>query len=189
MCDDLVRRNVICNVGQTIGLVLSLQGEDIASNQHGDLPNDDELRQLSSVQDWEQTFDTWLRYETDPEAIIAAAEHFDLEIKGRSKAGRMKSASQALVEELKTGPLTYEEVCQHLNLEPEEREVYEHWAVDSHFASYLRDFGEAVVEVLDFQVWCRTCTGQAISMDHVIREIASKMEILPGQKYDWSKKS
>jgi hypothetical protein len=69
----------------------------------------------------------------------------------------------------------------------EEREAYEHWLVDRRFGEKLEEHGEMVI--YDFMgleaIWGRTCTGQAICMDHVIGEIAEEMEILEGQKYEW----
>ena len=51
-------------------------------------------------------------------------------------------------------------------------EVYEHWVVTSHFAFVLSAYGEKVVrDWHGLNVWCRTTTGQAISMDHVIKKI------------------
>lgn len=56
------------------------------------------------------------------------------------------------------------------------KEVFEHWIVDSWLARHLREKGEHVVD--DFMginhIWCRTTTGQAISMDYVIRQIAKE---------------
>lgn len=58
------------------------------------------------------------------------------------------------------------------------REVFEYWIVDSWMAEKLKQEGELIVE--DFMegaigyIWCRTTTGQAISMDYVIREITKK---------------
>ena len=50
-------------------------------------------------------------------------------------------------------------------------EVYEHWIVSSHFAYKLEQHGQTVKDFFGLTVWCRCCTGQAISMDHVIQEI------------------
>ncbi len=51
-------------------------------------------------------------------------------------------------------------------------EVYEHWLVSSHLAYKLREHGQTVVDdFFGLQVWCRTCTGQSISMDYVICKI------------------
>jgi len=51
-------------------------------------------------------------------------------------------------------------------------EVYEYWAVSQWLANKLEEKGEVIFEMLDFIVWGRQCTGQAIIMDGVIEEIA-----------------
>jgi len=80
----------------------------------------------------------------------------------------------------------WEDCCNSNRLDPDPAEVYEHWVVNSWFASKLQDHGEKVIELCGLDVWCRTCTGQAILLDPVIGAIASQMEILEGQRYDWS---
>lgn len=67
------------------------------------------------------------------------------------------------------------------------REIYEWWAVSSWFGKKLADRGEAVADVLDFTVWGRCTTGQAILLDYVVGTIGEEMEILEGQKYSWAK--
>jgi hypothetical protein len=67
------------------------------------------------------------------------------------------------------------------------QEIYEWWVVDSYLFDWLQEKKEPVIE--DFQnhkVWGRTTTGQAISIDGVIRNICHDMEILYGQKYSWA---
>ena len=51
-------------------------------------------------------------------------------------------------------------------------EVFEHWIVSDHLANKLEEEDETIER--DFHgltVWGRTTTGQAISMDYVIRKI------------------
>ena len=55
-------------------------------------------------------------------------------------------------------------------------EIFEYWFVSDLLGEKLAAKGEIVVE--DFfghTVWGRTCTGQAICMDHVIREIYTEI--------------
>ncbi len=66
-------------------------------------------------------------------------------------------------------------------------EVYEWWSVTPWLGARLKEQGEVVFDFLDFCCYGRTCTGQAILLDHVMGQIAEGMEILEGQKYDWSK--
>jgi len=58
------------------------------------------------------------------------------------------------------------------------REVFEYWIVDSWMAEKLKQEGELIVEnfmggAIDY-IWCRTGTGQAISMDYVMRKLAKE---------------
>jgi len=50
-------------------------------------------------------------------------------------------------------------------------EVYEFWAISKWLSEKLEEKGEIIFEMLDFIVWGRQTTGQAILMDNVIEEI------------------
>jgi hypothetical protein len=66
----------------------------------------------------------------------------------------------------------WQELCEREDIDPHEREIYEHWAVTEWLAEKLEAKGERVDR--DFAglcVWGRTTTGQAISMDSVIADI------------------
>ncbi len=78
--------------------------------------------------------------------------------------------------------------CDLAGLDPVESEIYEYWTVDRWFAGKLAELGEATGGIYHLHVWGRTCTGQAIFMDSVIAEIGAGMEILTGQRNDWSRK-
>jgi predicted Zn-ribbon and HTH transcriptional regulator len=71
--------------------------------------------------------------------------------------------------------------------ETEPQEIFEWWIVTEWLAKKLQDKGEAILDWGNNFYWGRTCTGQAILLDGVISEICEEMEILEGQKYDWSK--
>jgi len=77
--------------------------------------------------------------------------------------------------------------CDHFRIEPHTNEAYEHWAVSDWFADKLRERGEMIGELFGLTIWGRCTTGQSISMDSVVQSIAIEMEILQGQKNDWSK--
>lgn len=94
---------------------------------------------------------------------------------------------QAELDRWESGEYTAQEACEALNLKPYESEIYEYWLISEYLAEKLREHGEAVFEYYGLTVWGRTTTGQAILLDGVIRKIAREMEILPGQRYDWSK--
>lgn len=80
-----------------------------------------------------------------------------------------------------------EAAVEHFDLDYDYKEAYEHWIVDKRLGEKLEEHGEMVIfDFLGLEcIWGRTCTGQAILLDHVIGEIAEEMEILEGQKYEW----
>ena len=66
--------------------------------------------------------------------------------------------------------------CDLHDIEPYDREVYEHWIVSNWLADKLEAKGEKVDR--DFAgmiVWARTTTGQAIHMDSVIEAIRADL--------------
>lgn len=70
---------------------------------------------------------------------------------------------------------TYEtarEACEADAIDPEQAEVYEHWAVTDWFADKLEAAGEKVDrDFAGLNVWGRTTTGQSIEADAVIQRI------------------
>ena len=58
--------------------------------------------------------------------------------------------------------------------EGEYPEIFEYWAVSEWLADDLEKQGEVVFEMLDFIVWGRQCTGQAIALDGIIQKIAQE---------------
>lgn len=69
--------------------------------------------------------------------------------------------------------------CEHHDIEPYQREVYEHWIVSDWLADKLEARGEKVDrDFAGMTVWARTTTGQAIASDSVIESICRD---LPGE--------
>lgn len=67
-------------------------------------------------------------------------------------------------------------------------EIYEWWAVSRWFGEKLKDKGEVIIESYGKSYWGRTCTGQTISLDGCIANIAKDMGILEGMEYSWENK-
>jgi len=68
----------------------------------------------------------------------------------------------------------WHDLCDEQSIDDDDyaREVFEHWIVDPWFAARLREHGEKVIDdYLGLTVWCRTTTGQAISIDCVVCDI------------------
>ena len=74
--------------------------------------------------------------------------------------------------------------------EPEQKaqEVYEWWFITEWLYEQLKAHGEPVINCRYGYLWGRGATGQAILLDGVIGEIAEDLEILAGQRNDWSKR-
>lgn len=69
-------------------------------------------------------------------------------------------------------------------LETQYAEIYEWWLVSGFLVEKLKQNGGCVI---DFEnIWGRQTTGQAILLDGIISRICYDMEILEGQKYEWS---
>lgn len=66
--------------------------------------------------------------------------------------------------------------CEDENVDPYEREVYEHWIVSDWLADHLIKRGEKVdKDFCGLTVWARTTTGQAIANDYVIDDILREL--------------
>lgn len=59
--------------------------------------------------------------------------------------------------------------------EPEQKEIYEWWAVTNWFAMKLEDQGESILDTEYGTWWGRSTTGQNIKMDYVMEEIAKSI--------------
>lgn len=68
------------------------------------------------------------------------------------------------------------------------QEIMEWWIVTEFLYDKLKACGHPVLEWGNNYYWGRCCSGQAIQLDCVITEICTEMEILDGQRFDWSKK-
>lgn len=60
--------------------------------------------------------------------------------------------------------------------EPEmvDQEVYEHWIVSKDAKRDLRSAGERVVEIMNLNIWCRTCTGQSFWYDSCMQQLGAR---------------
>ena len=66
--------------------------------------------------------------------------------------------------------------CEQNDIEPYEREVYEHWIVSDWLADKLEERGEKVDrDFAGMTVWARTTTGQGIASDSVIESICHEL--------------
>lgn len=77
---------------------------------------------------------------------------------------------------LQDGTLDPQEFCDQFNIEPYQREAFEHWIVSSWLAAKLEEHGEMVSrDIHGLTVWGRTTTGQSILLDRVICDIYDEL--------------
>lgn len=62
---------------------------------------------------------------------------------------------------------------------------YEYYIVSGYLGERLRQHGAPVMERWGGWIWGREATGQSITLDSVIVQIARDMEILEGQAHSW----
>lgn len=59
-----------------------------------------------------------------------------------------------------------EEIAEELGVEPDTSEVYEYYSIEGYrLKKFLESQGELVFHLAGFDVWGRTCTGQAVYID------------------------
>jgi hypothetical protein len=70
----------------------------------------------------------------------------------------------------------WRDLCEEHDIEPYQREVFEHWIVSDWLADKLAEKGEKVdKDFAGLTVWARTTTGQGIASDSVIEAIVADL--------------
>lgn len=82
------------------------------------------------------------------------------------------------------GKIFSESEYDELATKPEE--IYEWWAVSKWFGEKLKEQGCVVLDSWGKSYWGRCVTGQAISLDECVVNIAKSMGILEGMNYEWT---
>jgi hypothetical protein len=148
---DLVQREVLCCMSSMVATLAACWGVDHV-NPGMDALHEQAQELAAPVLDYEE----------------AAREAGWAPSKGHTGRWFRKDAKRNV-----SGP---EEACELDGIEPHEWEVYEHWAVSTWLAEKLQAAGERVgTDFAGLNVWARTTTGQAISMDAVIELITREM--------------
>ena len=178
---DLVHREVICCISSTVSALLK-----VASECHSeDFSYDDMLNLCERRADNSERIDEIMERLDEIDSEIADAEK---ERDGEKTPVRRVRIAEKMLKELESEKSKLEDEKQELEVEQDEpSEVYEHWNVSRYFARKLAEHGEVTGDLLDFIVWGRCCTGQAVLLDYVVCVIAAEMQILEGQRNDWSK--
>ena len=125
--------------------------------------------------DWEEDLPTWYQYhERELDQMVGEVIIH--------RANEMVNAIHELTLECSTDLIGHEEVIETIgkyedeNLMEDEDPVWvdalEFWIVEPWFGDELKERGEIVnTDFLDFVVWGRQTSGQAISMDYVVQDV------------------
>lgn len=140
-----------------------------------------------------QASDTWRALEIDEDDAYRLAECLDFDepaaqhiadmdsddLRDYLESRDVETAEDAPIEDLRRLALAElaehgaRDFCDEFSIEPDRMEVYEHWIVSNWLANRLEAAGHPIArDFLGFTIWGRPTTGQSISMDSVILEIA-----------------
>lgn len=145
-----------------VSLLISALAQASAAGHVEDLDYENDLMPLLEGQDWEEAAEQHLQ-DLDAEGLVGV-----LELGGVQVEAELRAKARLMVEEMGA-----KEFCEEHSIDPERREIFEHWIVSAWLSGKLEEQGEAVGEVLGLTVWGRPTTGQSISMDNVILQIAA----------------
>jgi hypothetical protein len=105
-----------------------------------------------------------------------ADDRINWAVENRDDGIHIKRNLRRLVAELVDGDDGgWEWVGREFNLDADQTEAYEHWIVSGWLAGKLEERGHITGEFAGLTIWGRCTTGQAISMDGVIKEIAAEL--------------
>lgn len=176
ICDRLVRREV----GECVSMLVDhfLKNQEALS---GSDYSQEDLYALCQSEDWKEPAEKHVR-EMDRDECAEFLDDNDVEHDAEASDAELH---QAVLDHLESEVDGWSDFCRKHNIDPEIHEALEHWIVTDWFARKLKEQGEATGELFGLTIWGRGCSGQAISLDGVIRTIAHEMEILHGQKNSW----
>lgn len=177
--EQLVRQNVHSCVSMLVSSI-SNGGEGVCKAL--ELDYEDDLLPLLESLDWDEPADNhirnnWDEFELRSYLLDQGAEFVEVET---DDDGDPIEGTGTPTEELRILAITAmqeqgaKEFCIEFNIDPDRGDIYEHWIVDNWFAGKLEEKGHAVArDFLGLTIWGRPTTGQSISMDSVILEIAN----------------
>ena len=155
-CASMVHREVYCCASSLVYQLAQNYGLVSHVDQHG------KSTDLAGI--IEQAFELSCPIDDWEEAAIQAGYHF-------LKGGDWTRACEN-TEDIPPYWDSAEDCCRENNIDPYQWEVFEHWIVSQWLGEKLQERGEKVdFDFCNLVIWARTTTGQAISMDNVIREI------------------
>jgi hypothetical protein len=130
---------------------------------------EEELFGITSRDDWEEPARDWIR-SADADALADAREYMSAE--GAEVSDDIEATRASLLAAVESAD-DWQDFCDYVREDAHTIEAYEHWIISDWLADKLEEQGEMVArDFLGFTIWGRPTTGQAISMDGVILQIA-----------------
>jgi hypothetical protein len=154
--DDIVRVEVHYCISSLVAVMAAAWGVDHV-NEDMDAAHEQAQELFYGVEDWE-------------EAAIQDGWEFRDGILWNAKENMMFGGDDV------DGKPDWRGLCEEHDIEPYQREVFEHWIVSDWLADQLSERGEKVdKDFCGLTVWGRTTTGQGIASDSVIEAIAADL--------------
>lgn len=199
LAGDLVRRNVHLCMSSWVDSLLKAGGgfnEEAHEHYYGEqAPDFDDIRQACAEQsiyvvewmdDEDRTFQDADGERFDLVAQGGMSDEDAIELRDDAAAGNVSGwyvleggelHGNGRVDSFDDADDATRAAAERADVDPQDyiREIYEWWAVDSWFGRKLAERGEHVVDgEHGGSMWGRTCTGQAIALDCVVRAIAAE---------------
>lgn len=164
--DRLVDQNVYCCVSTLVGTAMregwdsDLLIDNVAYRTDWETAANEYLLTLSSVEMARLCEENGVEVPANPETLVPDLHY-------------------AMMDHLRKLGL-FQDFCQSSSrsIEPHEDAVYEHWVVSDWLADKLKEKGECIcLHWQGLTIWGRCTTGQRISMDSVVCEIAEELQL------------
>jgi hypothetical protein len=169
-CSRLVSREVYHCVSSLVSTLAS----GYTGNGSSDIENlcEQAMELASPIPDYEEAVRWHVLNDMQRSEIVDMLEARGVEYSG---ADVTKMLGETLLSDIEESD-GFDTFAHDNRIDPQEREVYEHWIVSRWLADKLEARGEKVDrDFAGMVVWARTCTGQAILLDRVIEEICEAM--------------
>lgn len=167
-CRRLVQNEVLACVSSLVSDLAKAYGENVPGL------NDllEEAAELCTpILDYEEAVDWHLRNKMDRAELAELLENAGFQVYDHEDQATLATAY--------LGHLRDEDEIQSFaeenGIEPDEREIYEHWIVSGFLRGKLEEKGERCGDLAGLDVWGRPTTGQAILLDAVIRDIVREL--------------
>lgn len=197
IAERIVKQHVICCVSVMVSEVFKLTSMQIGASYDGGFKSDegaDDLHNqcvdlMGSEPDYEEAARCadWLPLSECSQDILANPGNAEyLQENTGDTVEELKEAAEGFYVQVLNGIFvdydwsidSWEELCgcQNIDTDDYRSEVFEHWVVSDWFADKLLERGGVVdMDFMGLAVWGRCTSGQRISMDGVVQDIAKSL--------------